>query len=72
MLPTLGISRSPNSESEESEPDCLMANEVDSDSDDDDEDIKVTDLKPELIAHDDLVALSKCLLILFISFLCQE
>ena len=40
-----------NSESEESEPDCLMANEVDSDSDEDDEDIKVTDLKPELIAH---------------------
>ena len=39
-----------------------MANEVDSDSDEDDEDIKVTDLKPELIAHDDLVALSKCLI----------
>lgn len=49
------------SESEESEPDCLMANEVDSDFEDDDE-IKVTDLKPELIAHDDLVALSKCLI----------
>ena len=51
-----------NSESEDSEPDCLMANEVDSESDEDDEDIKVTDLKPELIAHDDLVALSKCLI----------
>ena len=51
-----------NSESEESELDCLMANEVDSETDEDDEDIKVIDLKPELIAHDDLVALSKCLI----------
>ena len=38
-----------------------MANEVDSDSEDDDE-IKVTDLKPELIEHNDLVALTKCLI----------
>ena len=41
-----------NSQSEESEPDCLMANEVDSESDEDDEDIQVTDLKPELISHE--------------------
>ena len=51
-----------NSESEDSEPDCLMANEVDSESDEDDEDIQVTDLKPELISHEDLIALSKCLI----------
>ena len=46
-------------ESDESEPDFLMANE---DLSSDDEDVKVTDLNPELIAHDDLVALTKCLI----------
>ena len=50
-----------NSKSDESEPDCLMADEVDSDSEDED-DIKVTYLKLELIEHTDLIALTKCLI----------
>ena len=52
----------PISDSEESEPDCLMANADASSDDDDDCEVKVTDLKPELIEHDDLVSLDNCLI----------
>ena len=51
-----------DTDSEESEPDCLMANADASSDDEDDCEVKVTDLKPELIEHDDLVSLANCLI----------